>query len=189
MSCVSFRYQVAQGHRIELIQEPNDAGKNEKPCDDLSRRHEGPARLGGADNQHRGGDRTLKAKLIGYWATTAVVAFVLLAGGTAELAHQRDTVEGVVHLGYPVYFTTILGFWKVLGGIALLAPGLPRLKEWAYAGTFFDLTGAVASHAACGDNVGHILAPLIFAVVTLASWALRPPSRIFGVLFPGQTPA
>ena len=61
--------------------------------------------------------------------------------------HLRNNVEGIVHLGYPLYFITIIGFWKVLGAITLLAPGFPRLKEWAYAGIFFDLTGAAASCA------------------------------------------
>ena len=75
----------------------------------------------------------MKTKAIGYWASTAILAFALLSGATAQLAHQQKTLEGVVQLGYPVYFVTILGFWKVLGGIALL-PGFPRLKEWAYAG-------------------------------------------------------
>jgi len=131
----------------------------------------------------------MKAKTIGYWTTTAIIAFVLLSGGAAELAHRPETLEGMAHLGYPLYFTLILGVWKVLGGIALLAPRFPRLKEWAYAGTFFDLTGAVASHAARGDDTGHLLWPLLFAILTLASWALRPQSRILGTLFPARTPA
>lgn len=122
----------------------------------------------------------MKAKTIGYWTTTAIIAFVLLSGGAAELAHRPETVEGMTHLGYPLYFTLILGVWKVLGGIALLAPRFPRLKEWAYAGAFFDLTGAVASHAARGDDAAHLIWPLVFAALTLASWALRPQSRVLG---------
>ncbi len=122
----------------------------------------------------------MKAKLIGYWTTTVIIALVLLSGGAAQLAHQRDTIEGLAKLGYPPYFGTILGTWKVLGGIALLAPRFPLLKEWAYAGTFFDMTGAAASHALSGD-VGsyafHVIMPLLFAALTVASWALRPPGR------------
>ena len=76
-------------------------------------------------------------KMIGYWTTTIIIAFILLSGGVAELVRQKDTVEGMVHLGYPVYFVSILGVWKVLGAVALLAPRFPRLKEWAYAGVFF----------------------------------------------------
>ena len=128
----------------------------------------------------------MKTKVIAYWATTAIVAFALLSGGAAELAHRRETVEGMVHLGYPLYFIMIIGFWKVLGGIALFAPRFPRLKEWAYAGTFLNMTGAVASHAAYGDSVSHLIAPGLFAVLAVASWALRPQSRALGVLLPGS---
>jgi len=131
----------------------------------------------------------MRAKKIGYWTTTAIIAFVLLSGSAAELAHRKETVEGMAHLGYPLYFTMILGFWKLLGGIALLAPRFPRLKEWAYAGAFFDLTGAAASHAARGDDAAHLIWPLLFAALTLASWALRPQSRTLGVLFPAKAPA
>ena len=134
-------------------------------------------------NEDQEGGATLKIKGIAYWVTTAMLAFGLLSGGAAQLAHQRETVTGIVHLGYPVYFITMIGFWKVLGAIALLAPRFPRLKEWAYAGTFFDLTGAAASHAACGDAAWHIIVTLMFAALAVASWALRPPSRTLGVLF------
>jgi len=123
-----------------------------------------------------------RARTIGYWVTTALVAFAIGSGGAAQLAHLPANVEGTLHLGYPVYLLTILGVWKVLGTLAVLAPGLPRLKEWAYAGIFFDLTGAVASHAACGDAVWHILAPAILAVLALASWALRPQTRMLDSL-------
>ena len=123
-----------------------------------------------------------KAKAIGYWVTTALVAFAIGSGGAAQLAHMPQNVEGMTHLGYPAYLLTILGVWKVAGTVAILAPGFPRLKEWAYAGIFFDLTGAAASHAASGDVVWHIVAPSVLAVLTVASWALRPPSRVLGTL-------
>jgi uncharacterized membrane protein YphA (DoxX/SURF4 family) len=123
---------------------------------------------------------TAKSRSISYWVSTAIIAFVLLSGGVADVVHQADATAGMLHLGYPLYFVTLLGVWKLLGGIALLAPRLPRLKEWAYAGAFFDLTGAVVSHASSGDDARHILTPLIFAVIALASWALRPSSRKLG---------
>jgi hypothetical protein len=126
----------------------------------------------------------LNAKAIAYWATTAIIGFVWLTGGVADLMHRGETVEGMVRLGYPLYFVTILGFWKVLGAIAILAPGFPRLKEWAYAGTFFELTGAVVSQVVTGDSVSHFIWPAFFAACAVASWALRPPSRTLGVLFP-----
>ena len=135
---------------------------------------------------------TTRAKSIVYWTTTVLIAFFIGTGGVAQLARVPDTVKGFVHiLGYPLYFVTILGVWKVLGAIAILVPRFPRLKEWAYAGIFFDLTGAAASSAAVGGSSGgvyafHILAPLVLAVVLMASWALRPESRVIGVLFPAK---
>jgi uncharacterized membrane protein YphA (DoxX/SURF4 family) len=129
------------------------------------------------------------SKMIGYWAITIIVALELLVGGVTDLVHGREVlvvgqpvVLVLAPLGYPVYLLTILGVWKLLGAIALLAPRFPRLKEWAYAGTFFEMTGAAASHVARGDNASA-LGLLIFAALILASWALRPPSRTLGVLF------
>ena len=119
-------------------------------------------------------------KPIGYWIATGLVALSLLSGGAAQLAHQRDTIAGIVHLGYPAYFATILGVWKVLGGVVLLAPRLPRLKEWAYAGAVFDFTGAAASHAAAGDHGSgafHVIVPLVLAGIAIVSWGLRPANR------------
>jgi hypothetical protein len=133
---------------------------------------------------------TSKTKSIVYWTMTILVAF-FMSGGIAQVAHVKGTVDGFVHiLGYPAYFVTILGVWKVLGAIAILVPRFPRLKEWAYAGIFFDLTGAAASNAAVGGYGAygfHILAPLIIAGFTVASWALRPQSRTIGVLFPAKS--
>jgi uncharacterized membrane protein YphA (DoxX/SURF4 family) len=136
-----------------------------------------------------------KMKVIVYWAATAVIAFELLAGGVTDLVHGgtdvvagQPVVEVLAHLGYPAYLLTILGLWKLLGGIVLLAPRFPRLKEWAFAGAFFVYTGATASGVVRGwdDPSTLIWGPLIFAVITLVSWALRPQSRVLGVLFPTQ---
>jgi uncharacterized membrane protein YphA (DoxX/SURF4 family) len=121
----------------------------------------------------------MKTKLIGYWATTSLLALALISGGLAQMARLPENVEGIVHLGYPVYFMVLLGFWKVLGGFALLAPRLPRLKEWAYAGVFFEMTGASVSHLACSDSVAHAVVPLVFTAMTIASWRLRPESRAY----------
>ncbi len=131
----------------------------------------------------------MKMRIIGYWITTTLVVLSLVSGGLTELAHQRDTVAGMVHLGYPVYFVTILGFWKVLGAIALLVPRFPRLKEWAYAGAFFDFTGAAASHVASGDPAWHVAVTLSITALAIASWALRPQSRVLGVLFAAKQSA
>lgn len=141
-------------------------------------------------------DALMKLKMIGYWATTIIVALELLAGGVTDLIRGPallfagdPVVLALAQLGYPVYLLTILGVWKLLGAIALLVPRFPRLKEWAYAGTFFVYMGAAASWAAHGGGMGDLIAPLAFAVLTLASWALRPPGRILGVHFPARAHA
>jgi uncharacterized membrane protein YphA (DoxX/SURF4 family) len=123
-----------------------------------------------------------KPQLIGYWVTTSLVAAALLAGGCAQLAAVPQTVEGVHSLGYPLYVLTIMGAWKVLGAAALLAPRLPRLKEWAYAGIFFDLSAGAASHAFSQHAVSEMVTPLALLLLALASWSLRPPARWLGSL-------
>jgi uncharacterized membrane protein YphA (DoxX/SURF4 family) len=129
-------------------------------------------------------DALMKTKMIGYWVTTIIVALELLTGGVTDLIHgpallfAGDPVVSVLaQLGYPVYLLTILGVWKLLGAVVLLVPRFPRLKEWAYAGTFIEMTGAAASWVARGGGMGDLIVPLAFAVLTLTSWALRPPSR------------
>jgi uncharacterized membrane protein YphA (DoxX/SURF4 family) len=94
-----------------------------------------------------------------------------------NLAQSEQAVDGLRHLGYPAYFAVLLGTWKLLGALVIAAPGLPRLKEWAYAGFFFDLTAAAFSRAVVGDSAADILAPLVFLALVLASWSLRPASR------------
>jgi uncharacterized membrane protein YphA (DoxX/SURF4 family) len=132
----------------------------------------------------------------GYWAATAIIEFELLVGGMTDLVHGREVlVVGppvaavLAHLGYPAYLLTIIGIWKLLGGVALAVPRFPRLKEWAYAGVFFEMTGAAASWMAMGDNTGQFIPPLVFAVFAMASWALRPPPRILGTLSPAKLKA
>lgn len=124
----------------------------------------------------------MNAKAIGYWTATGLLCFGMLSGGVAELLQVQGTVAGMVALGYPVYFVTIIGTWKVLGIIALLAPGFPRLKEWAYAGIFFNMTGALLSHLATGSAGWHGAVTGTFAALAVISWALRPASRIVGTL-------
>ena len=130
----------------------------------------------------------MKIKSIVYWTMTILVALPIGSGGVGQIMQYLANPHGVVPaLGYPMYFFAILGFWKVLGAIAILVPGFPRLKEWAYAGIFFDLTGAAASCAAVGGYGAygfHVIAPLVIAGLMVASWALRPQSRTIGVLFP-----
>ena len=118
-----------------------------------------------------------RQRVVGYWIATGLIAVAMLSGGVGDLVRPPPVLEGMTHLGYPPYFMLILGAWKVIGGGVILAPRLPRVKEWAYAGILFDLTGATASHFAVGDDVRHIVTPLVLAGIAMASWALRPDSR------------
>jgi hypothetical protein len=121
-----------------------------------------------------------KIEKTAYWTTTGLSAVPLIATGIIDTLAPPDALALLAHLGYPAYFAAIIGAWKLLGGIVVLAPRLPRLKEWAYAGIFFDLTGAAISHAASGDGPGKVGVPLVLAALAFASWVLRPDSRKLG---------
>jgi hypothetical protein len=127
----------------------------------------------------------MTARNVGYWITTGLAALAFAFGGVADLAASPDMIAGMAHLGYPTYLAGLLGFWKVLGAGAILAPGTARLKEWAYAGMFFDLTGAAYSHASSGDPAANVLTPLVLLGLVAASWALRSGARAL----PQQAPA
>src|SRR6185312_8126454 len=118
-----------------------------------------------------------KRKVIWYWIITAILSFCLLSGGLAQALQVKEVVEGFKPLGYPTYFISIIGVWKVLGIIAILIPGFKLLKEWAYAGLFFTMTGAVISHIAANDIHAQIVAPIVLAIFTVLSWYLRPDNR------------
>src|SRR5262249_25764961 len=112
-----------------------------------------------------------KAKWI-YWALTAPFVVTMLMASLTYLAGAAFNVEGITHLGYPVYILKILGTAKLLGGIAILQGRFRTLKEWAYAGYTFDLLGASASHAFSGDSFGKIIVPVIILGFVLASYWL-----------------
>jgi hypothetical protein len=127
-----------------------------------------------------------RARLVAYWVTTGLVAFFMLSGGVTQVLHVPGSMEAFAALGYPVHFVTLLGLWKILAAPALLAPKFPRLKEWAYAGIAFDLSGAAFAWASVGGGdraagplgtAGHILAPLAILALAMTSWGLRPGSR------------
>ena len=113
----------------------------------------------------------------GYWLATAAVAGELGLGGIWDIARLPFVTDLVTHLGYPRYFLVLLGTWKVLGALALLIPGRPLLKEWAYAGAFFTYTGAIASHLTTGYALGEVGLLAVLTVLTVLSWAMRPSSR------------
>ena len=125
-----------------------------------------------------------KTHKIIYWISTLWLASGMLATGILQLFRAQAEgavappgVEGITHLGYPVYFLTILGVWKILGVAALLAPKFPLIKEWAYAGFFFTMSGAIFSHLAVGDPLKEIFPSLLLLVLTVVSCYLRPASR------------
>ena len=118
---------------------------------------------------------SLQRKL--YWFTLVPFALMMTLSGVMDIAHPPELAAGMQHLGYPLYFVTILGVWKLLGVSAVSVRGLPRLKEWAYAGFAFDLSGAFVSHLASGDGLAKASLPLVFLMLGMGSWALRPASR------------
>jgi uncharacterized membrane protein YphA (DoxX/SURF4 family) len=116
-----------------------------------------------------------KSRLIAYWVITALLAFVVISGGVAEWTDfTGTTVKGMLLLGFPVYFTRLLGFWKIAGGIVILIPRFPLVKEWAYTGIFLNMTGAFITHIACHSAPFHLVTTGIFSALTVVSWALPP---------------
>jgi len=120
---------------------------------------------------------TSRSRPVLFWLVTGLLAFGMLAGGAAQLLRARFNVDGLLHLGYPLYLLTMVGAWKLAGIVVILLPGWRLAKEWAYAGFFFLLTGAAASHLASGNGLGGALPSLLFVCLTVASWFLRPASR------------
>jgi hypothetical protein len=116
-------------------------------------------------------------KSIAFWVTTIFGPTSFVIGGVIGRTGSPEAVANLQHLGYPAYFGVLLGAWKLAGAIAITVPGLPRLKEWAYAGFVFDLTAAAVSHLLLGDAALDVMAPLGFLGLVLASWGLRPASR------------
>ncbi len=119
-----------------------------------------------------------KKNLVIYWIATGLMSVGMLSSGLAQIAHAKEMVDLVVPLGYPVYVLTILGIWKILGVIAILVPGFKLLKEWAYAGFFFVMTGALISHLASADyDVKGLLGPFMQTIFIILSWYFRPANR------------
>ena len=119
-----------------------------------------------------------------YWISTLWLALGMLATGSLQLFRAKAEgalappgVYGITHLGYPVYFLTILGVWKILGVVALLVPKFPLLKEWAYAGFFFVMTGAAVSHIAVADPTRELVPSSLLLFLTVVSWYFRPADK------------
>ena len=124
---------------------------------------------------------TKRGKII-YWIATIWLALGMVSTGIVQLIRMKQEVDLFNHLGYPLYFLTMLAVWKLLGVVAILIPRLPLIKEWAYAGFFFAMSGAIISHLAMGDSLQTTAPTLLLLVLTIVSWYFRPRDRkiVFG---------
>lgn len=118
-----------------------------------------------------------KSNKIIYWIATVFLAFGMLAGGVQQLLQIGGYVEIVGKLGYPIYLLSILGAWKILGVIAILVPKFTLVKEWAYAGFFFAMSGAAISHIVVSHSVNEAFPSLVLLIMTVVSWYFRPADR------------
>ncbi len=118
-----------------------------------------------------------KTHKIIYWVATAWLALGMVSTGVVQFMKTKEETAMMTHLGYPLYFLTIIAVWKILGVLAILIPKFPLLKEWAYAGFFFVMSGALFSHIASGDSVNEIAPSVLLLVLTIISWHFRPMDR------------
>jgi uncharacterized membrane protein len=118
-----------------------------------------------------------KASKIIYWVATSWLALGMLSTGIVQLIQTQQEVEVITHLGYPVYFLIMIAIWKILGVAALLVPKFSLLKEWAYAGFFFAMSGAIFSHLVSANEAEDIFGPLLLLILTAVSWYFRPTDR------------
>jgi len=121
-----------------------------------------------------------KRNKIIYWIFTIWLALGMVATGAGQLIKMKagqGGVEMITHLGYPVYLLTLLGVWKIFGTVAVLIPKFPLVKEWAYAGIFFVMSGAIFSHIATGDPVSALFPSLLLLILTVVSWYFRSADR------------
>lgn len=119
---------------------------------------------------------TKRNKII-YWVVTIFLSIGMLAGGIQQMLQIGGYSEIVTNLGYPLYLLSIIGTWKILGVIIILIPKFPLIKEWAYAGFFFVMSGATISHFVVGQAFSEAIPSLILLTVTVLSWYFRPDDR------------
>lgn len=112
-----------------------------------------------------------------YWGTTIWLSLGMVSTGIVQLIQMEEEVQKINTLGYPSYFLTIIGVWKILGVIAVLVPKFPLVKEWAYAGFFFLMSGAIFTHLAVADEAVEYFGPALLLVLTVVSWYFRPADR------------
>jgi uncharacterized membrane protein YphA (DoxX/SURF4 family) len=121
---------------------------------------------------------TKRNKII-YWIATLWLALGMTSTGIVQLLKVEQEVDMMTRIGYPAYFLTIIGVWKLFGVVAILIPRFPLLKEWAYAGFVFNMTGAVFSHLFSGSEAIELFGPMLLIVLTIISWYFRPAERRF----------
>lgn len=118
-----------------------------------------------------------KRNKLTYWVTTIWLSLGMVSTGIVQLVKMDEEVVKMDALGYPDYLLSILGVWKILGVIAILIPKSPLVKEWAYAGFFFSMSGALISHLAVGDELVTFFGPGLLLILTCISWYFRPAER------------
>lgn len=118
-----------------------------------------------------------KRNKIIYWIATVWLSLGMVSTGIVQLIKMKEEADMMAHLGYPLYFLTLLSIWKILGVVAVLVPKFLLLKEWAYAGFFFSMSGAVYSHIASGDAPKELFGPVLLLTLTAISWYFRPIDR------------
>ena len=118
-----------------------------------------------------------KAKKVVYWIATIWLSLGMLSSAVVQLLKVETEIRFITDLGYPRYLLTLLGIWKIPGVVVLLIPGFPLLKEWAYAGFFFIMSGALFSHIVMRDPLNETFPSVLLLVLTMVSWYFRPAGR------------
>jgi len=118
-----------------------------------------------------------KRNKIIYWIATAWLALGMLSTAIVQLLKTEEETNMMIRLGYPIYFLTIIAVWKILGVVTILIPKFPLVKEWAYAGFFIAMSGAIISHVMVGDEAKDNFGPALLIVLTVTSWYFRPADR------------
>lgn len=118
-----------------------------------------------------------------YWIATLWLSLGMVSTGIVQIIHMDEEVQKMSTLGYPIYFLTIIGIWKIIGVIAVLVPKFPLVKEWAYAGFFFLMSGAIFTHLAVGDEAVEYFGPTLLFVLTVVSWYFRPADRKLSITY------
>ncbi len=118
-----------------------------------------------------------KAGKVIYWIATIWLALGMASSGVVQLLKVEAEIDFILKLGYPFYFLTLISIWKIVGVITILIPKFPLLKEWAYAGFFFLMSGALFSHIAAGNVVQEMFPPILLIVLTVVFWYFRPLDR------------